>query len=372
MTAVGDLPSERDIARFEVEPWIDRLGGLACRVPGLWRRLGDFETACLGRTLDDVPVTAPIFVCGLARSGTTILLECLTAHGDSASHLYRDYPGVLAPVFWDRVARRLYPADAPPVERAHGDGIAVTPDSPEAIEEMIWMAFFGRAHDPDRDNRLAADDITPKFASFFRDHIRKLLWLRGGRRYVSKGNYNLARMNALLALFPDARFIVPLRDPAEHVASLMRQHALFSAAQARHPAALRYLQRVGHFEFGLDRRPLRLGDPGRIDEVCRLWRVGRDVEGWALYWAALHDHLADELMRDAALATATLILRFEQLCAEPQASLARMFAHAALPVDEPWIAACARAIRAPKPASFTARDRDTIRALTGPVLARFG
>ena len=97
----------------------------------------------VGRSpLDAIQIEAPIFVCGLARSGSTILLECLAAHPDTVTHRYRDYPGVLAPVFWDRISTRLYTDHSAPIERAHGDGIAVTPDSPEAMEEMLWMEFY--------------------------------------------------------------------------------------------------------------------------------------------------------------------------------------------------------------------------------------
>ena len=58
-------------------------------------------------------------------------------------------------------------------------------------------------------DRIGEDDLE----AFYRDHIRKLLWLRGGRRYLSKGNYNTTRIAYLARLFPDARFIVPVRDP---------------------------------------------------------------------------------------------------------------------------------------------------------------
>ena len=34
------------------------------------------------------------------------------------------------------------------VERAHGDRLMITPSSPEAMEEPIWMHFFDNAHNP--------------------------------------------------------------------------------------------------------------------------------------------------------------------------------------------------------------------------------
>jgi hypothetical protein len=358
--------------RFRVEPWIDAVGAAVERWPGLWRHLAGVETRRLSEETSGIEIHAPIFVCGLARSGTTILLECLAAHPDTATHRYRDYPGVLAPVVWNRIAARLYSGADAPVERAHGDGIAVTPDSPEAVAEMLWMAFDAHAHDPARDNRVGRGGMEEAFAAFFRDHVRKLLWLRGGRRYLSKGNYDLARMDALLALFPDARFIVPIRDPVTHIASLMRQHMLFATGETRHPAALRYMRRIGHFEFGLDRRPINLGNTEVTAEVERLWRTGREVEGWSLYWADVHGFLAGRLESDTALRRAVFPVSYETLCIDPQATLGRIFAHADLAATDGFIDGLAARIRAPSYSTlpFGETERAAIEATTKPALER--
>jgi hypothetical protein len=372
MTAARSLTDE--IEGFRVEPWLDWFGGFVAQRPRLWRRIGDLETRRLAAALEEIEIEAPIFICGLARSGSTILLECLDQHADTTSHRYRDYPGVLAPVLWDRVATRLYRNRGTLRERAHGDGIQVGADSPEAIEEMLWMAFHPTCHDPAHDGRMQAGDLAPGFAEFYRDHIRKLLWLRQGRRYLSKGNYNLPRMAALLSIFPDARFIVPVRDPVGHVASLMQQHALFSAAEARHPPALRYMQRVGHFEFGLDRRPLNLGDGGVTAEILQLWRDGRELEGTSLYWAEAHRFLVELLTGDAGLHAATLLVRHEDLIAAPAAILEQVFAHARLPAEPALIEQIAKRIRPPGrrgPALDEAAQR-TVRQLTAAAAQPFG
>jgi hypothetical protein len=371
---MDEIAGDKRLEPFRVEPWVDWFGGAVARWPGLWHRLGDFETRRFADALVGRDIEAPIFVCGLARSGSTVLLESLAAHPDTATHRYRDYPGVLAPIFWDQVSMRLYGDRQTLKERAHGDGIAVTPDSPEAMEEILWMAFFPDAHDPARDNRIESRDLSPAFAAFYRDHIRKLLWLREGSRYLSKGNYNLARLGGLLALFPDARFVVPVRDPVTHIASLMRQHELFAAAEARYPAALRYMQRVGHFEFGLDRRPLNLGDNGATTEIQRLWRDGRDIEGWSRYWASVHDFVADLSDNDPVLREAMLVVRFEDLCADPVAMLERIFAHVRLDASAPLMATLAARIRAPSyyALPFTDDEQAAIRRLTGGAARRFG
>src|SRR3546814_12623476 len=106
MPTMSSSPSDDRFERVRVEPWVDWFGGFVARRPRLWRRIGDLETRQFGRALDGIAICAPLFVCGLARSGSTILLESLAAHPDTVTHRYRDYPGVLAPIFWDRSEER--------------------------------------------------------------------------------------------------------------------------------------------------------------------------------------------------------------------------------------------------------------------------
>ena len=216
---------------FEVDPWVHYLGGLVERREGLWRRLGGWETRILSDSLSDVTVDRPVYISGLARSGTTKLLEVLDWHPEVVTHKYRDFPLLHIPYLWNRFLDFVPRRGAEAAERAHRDGIFVDPDSPEAFEEVLWMAFFPGTHDPSRNSVLDGTTRNPEFERFYRDHIRKLLLVRGGTRYVSKANYNITRLEYLLRLFPDARFVVPVRDPVWHIASLMKQHKLFCKAQ---------------------------------------------------------------------------------------------------------------------------------------------
>src|SRR5690606_4177504 len=253
-------------------PWTDRLGGLLERYPRLWTRLGDLETRLVADRLDIITVDRPIYVTGLARSGTTVLLELLALHPDTVAHRYRDFPLVLTPWAWNWFVDRAGRGEAVARERAHRDRITVTSESPEAFEEVIWMTFFPDIHDPDRDASFDRDTSHPAFEAFYRDHIRKLLALRGGSRYLAKGNYNVTRLPYLRKLFPDARFVVPIREPQWHIASLMMQHRLFAAAEREDERVLRHMRRSGHFEFGLGRRPINVGNGAA--EVTRLWAEG--------------------------------------------------------------------------------------------------
>ena len=81
---------------FRVARWVDALGGFISRRPRLWIALGNLESRVIADDLDAIGVTQPIYISGVARAGSTILLETLAQHPDLASHRYRDYPPVFA------------------------------------------------------------------------------------------------------------------------------------------------------------------------------------------------------------------------------------------------------------------------------------
>lgn len=362
-----DAPS----SAFEIPAWMNAAGAAVERWPRAWIRLGNLETRILADEIAGVAVERPIYVSGLARSGTTILLELLGEHRETVSHAYKDFPFVPTPWFWNWFLERSRRASGPAVERAHGDGIRVTPDSPEALEEVLWMAFFAGLHQPGGP-RVDATTIAPEFETFYREHLRKLLWMRRGRRYLAKGNYNVTRLGYLKRLFPDARFVVPIRDPVWHIASLIKQHDLFASAGAEDERVRRHLRRSGHFEFGLDRREINPGDGRAAAEVRRLWDDGEEAAGWAELWAAVYGHVAD-VLEDAGLAEATHIVRYEDFCDDPGGTIKAILDHCDLPEDD--LPTVARKTISPPTyyePSFSDAERRTIHRRTGVVAARFG
>ncbi len=359
---------------FDVPTWMHLLSGWIHRNPRLWIRLGNLETRTVADVIADVRVDRPVFVAGLARSGTTVLLEQLAAHPQVASHRYIDYPPVLTPYWWNRWLGMVPRATEVAKERAHQDGISITSQSPEAFEEVLWMAFFPDAHDPQHSSVMHRQDVHPEFERFYDEHLRKLLAVRKRQRYVAKGNYNLVRLAYLHRLYPDARFVLAIRDPVWHIASLIKQHRLFVAGETSEPRALDHMRRVGHYEFGLDRRAINTGDTALTRRITELWSSGREVEGWAHYWAAIYNHVADVLAADASLRQASLVVRYETLCGEPRTTLEQVFEHTALPVAVEALEAAAAGLHAPgyyRPA-FSDEELATIHTITGPVAARFG
>ncbi|SLN70773.1 sulfotransferase [Oceanibacterium hippocampi] len=221
-----------------------------------------------------------VFVAGLARAGTTILMRRFHATGEYCSLTYRDMPFVLAPNLWRKLAnlsRRTIAA----AERAHGDRILVDIDSPESLDEVFWRildgdAYIGKSH-------LAPHEPDEETARKYVGYVNAILNARGreGARYLSKNNNNILRLATIRRLFPNALILVPFRDPLTHAGSLLRQQRNFVATQQDDRFAMAYMTWLVHHEFGLDHRPFRFDadgaarlaahDPDRIDYWLELW-----------------------------------------------------------------------------------------------------
>ena len=87
-----------------------------------------------------VPEEPFLIVTGLARAGTTSLLNLLSETGAFASLNSRHMPFLMARATW---ARWHKPATTQAQERSHGDGIEVSLESNEALEEYFFSAYDG-------------------------------------------------------------------------------------------------------------------------------------------------------------------------------------------------------------------------------------
>lgn len=79
------------------------------RTRGFRKKVGDLETEQHRDALAAIAIDRPVCIAGIARSGSTILLEMLSRHPD---------------------VRRRRASHTEAVERAHKDRIKVTPSSP--------------------------------------------------------------------------------------------------------------------------------------------------------------------------------------------------------------------------------------------------
>ena len=207
-----------------------------------------------------------VFVTGLPRAGTTLMLELLHATGEFGTYTYRIMPFILAPLLWSKLSRSFRKAGTKK-ERAHGDGMDISFDSPEAFEEVVWLT-----HMADKIVQgkwlatMSADDITEEFRGAVRDSVRKILMLTehvepgmGRLRYLSKKNANISRLDAIQKVFPTSSILVLFRHPLAHIGSLAKQHEQFLQVHASDAFSRQYMRWIGHYEFGENFKPINFG-----------------------------------------------------------------------------------------------------------------
>lgn len=245
----------------------------------------------------------PVFVAGLARAGTTLLMRLLYETGCFGSLTYRDMPFLLAPNLWSMLSR-CFAKQSVTEERAHGDGLMVDFDSPEALEEVFWRVMC--AEDYIGPTCLKPMEADAEVLASFRQYIAGVMLRDPGKRYLSKNNNNILRLGSLRHAFPDAVILVPFRDPLAQAHSLWQQDQHFRAIHAHDAFAQRYMTWLAHYEFGAGHRPF-------------IWGAGagfsrETVDYWLAQWVGAYEYLlcmADK--PDLKL----VFVEYENLCRSP-------------------------------------------------------
>lgn len=264
----------------------------------------DVELATYRRKLADCTTAPHVFVAGLARAGTTVLMRALYQTGAFCSLTYRDMPFVLAPNLWANIADRSKKEMAAE-QRAHQDGILVDFDSPEALEEVFWRVFC--SDDYIRCDHLRAMAAADQVIQKFRDYVALIMKKYRAARYLSKNNNNLLRIETVRKAFPQAVILIPFRDPLAHAYSLLKQHQLFCAAHDADPFSRKYMTWLVHHEFGSDHRPFEWGVElsGHRDVNA--------IDYWLAQWVGVYSYLAEHVKETDR---SQIFLGYELLCLE--------------------------------------------------------
>lgn len=326
-------------AQIEVpySPLDKALHDFAFASPARQIKLGKLETTLYRRRIRAQNAARPVFITSLPRAGTTIMLEAFAGLPRFASATYQNMPFTLSPLLWGGFSSTFRKV-GDKTERAHGDGIEIGMESPEAFEEMLWMAFWPEHYAHDHIKPWTPEDRNPEFEAFFRTHMAKIVATKpGATRYVSKNNANIARLGLLEQMFPDATNVVPIRNPRSQVQSLLGQHLRFTNLHAREDFARRYMEGIGHFEFGAALRPIAF-DATPTDVMA-----AEHTDFWMQYWIATYKHVL------ATAGPGTIFVDHDALCAEPDLVMSELATKIGLD-DQSDIATMARIFRPPRPA----------------------
>ncbi len=284
--------------------------------------MADIEEQAFKAQLKDIAIDRPVFVAGLPRAGTTLVLEMIEATGEFASYHYEDMPFLLLPMMW-RSASRSGRKEVTARERAHGDGMTITTQSPEAFEEVVWRTHWPKHYLKDRITPwIKASD--PDFDVFFKAQMRKIIAIRHEERpdvgrYLSKNNGNIARLEAIHRMLPEAVLLVPYRDPIGQALSLLTQHTQFLELHRSDAFTRQYMEAIGHYDLGQNLKPIDFNG----------WMGAQrpefaELEAWVRYWCSAYGFLAEQTHLPL------YFISYEALCERPQEATAALEAHLGL------------------------------------------
>ena len=147
-------------------------------------------------------------------------------------------------------------------ERYHQDGIFFDLKSPESFDEVFFSTYSDH-------------EIKEELLNF----ITLILRNKNKKRYLSKNNNNYKRINLIQDELYNSSFLIPFREPLQHAYSLLSQHNLFTKLQAKNDFIRRYMNYLGHNEFGKNHSPWNEPRNNKSFSDIDYW-----LEQWLLFY----------------------------------------------------------------------------------------
>jgi len=226
-----------------------------------------------------------VFIAGLARSGTTVLLNSLYESNIFASLTYKDMPFILGPNLWSKISSNKVNIDFK--ERYHGDGIKFSIESPEAFEEVFWKTF---------------DENESGTVDKFRIFINNVLKKYKKNRYLSKNNQNIRRLALISDNYNHSKVLIPFRFPIQHCFSLLTQHKRFIKFSKKDRFISKYMKLIGHTEFGPNYFP--------INSEKIFFKNDLDINHWIEQWNLTYKNCLENFIDKKNV----YFISYEKLC----------------------------------------------------------
>ena len=106
-----------------------------------------------------------------------------------------------------------------------------------------------------------------------------------------------------------AKIIIPFRDPLQHAISLLNQHIHFSELQKKDPFSLKYMNWLGHHEFGLNQKPFYLCNDEIFERISNYSKV--DINYWLLSWLNYYKYILENY------SDSVILFSYERFCENP-------------------------------------------------------
>ncbi len=221
-----------------------------------------------------------VIVSGLARAGTTSLMNKLSENEIFASLNYGNMPFITAPRMWSKFYN---PKKGESKERSHNDGILIGLESNEALEEFFFKMLAN-------DSYITKETLV-NYKPSESDHIDYLNYqavIRGKEQkiYLAKNNNFILRYEAMRKYNSEFLIVFMFREPLVHAASLLEKHLEYSQMQSEDPFVLEYMNWLGHHEFGLEQKAFQFEDKVQISKEDK-----RSLDYWLEVWMNYYSYL---------------------------------------------------------------------------------
>jgi hypothetical protein len=231
-----------------------------------------------------------VYISGMARAGTTVLMQYLGQLPEFKSLSYRNLPFLFLPKTWPKIISKKKTLEK---ERFHRDGMKHSINSYEALEEPFWRNYIGEKYIYEK--TIINHTISKKLFSKY-NNFRRLI--SGNNIYLAKNNNHLLRAKSLHKL--DKTFgnktitIIPFRDPYDQAKSLLNQHLLLSKLQEEDEFILDYMDFLVHHEFGLNAKTPVLDK----NKILSIKQDNNHIEYWLEIWYLYYIEILEQFSNE--------------------------------------------------------------------------
>jgi hypothetical protein len=265
-----------------------------------------------------------VVISGLARAGTTSLMNDLSKISDFVSLNYANMPFLMCPNFWAKIYK---PKTGKLKERSHKDGIMIGLNSNEALEEYFFKVKASDSYI--KDFHLSEYKITQEDYNDYLDY-QSIIKLDNNKIYLAKNNNFILRYKSVREFNDDFIMVILYRDPLTHAASLMEKHRDYKKLQKEDPFVLEYMNWLGHHEFGKQHKPFMFPDS---EENIRYDKESLDY--WLKIWIDYYKYILTISHPN------TILINYDSYCRNPKETvetiLKKIGITAELPDYEPFI-----------------------------------
>jgi hypothetical protein len=136
----------------------------------------------------------------------------------------------------------------------------------------------------------------------FKNYVQLVNHKHQKKRYLSKNNQNVRRVEFISKIFPHSKILIPFRNPIQHAYSLLSQHKRFIEDSQKDNFISNYMKWIGHTEFGPNYIP--------IHEKNLCFEDNLTINHWLEQWYLTYKHCFDNLKNKENI----YFICYEKLC----------------------------------------------------------